>query len=473
MKTIVWFRQDLRIADNAALSEACKTGEIIPVFILDEKDRPLGAASKWWLHHSLSALSRSLGGLILRKGDPLEILRELADEAGAQAIYWNRSYEPHSIQRDTKIKKQLNEQSGLEVKSFPGSVLYEPWEIETGSGGPYKVYTPFWKSIQARGFPSPLPKPQIKLVEEYTHSANLESWNLLPSNPNWADGWETLWQPGERGALSRMEEFLKAGIQGYGELRNRPDLPNVSRLSPHIHFGEISPRTLVAMSSFHAEKHPETAGDVHKFQAEIAWRDFANHLLYHFPSIPEKNWKPAFDYYPWREDKHQLEAWQKGKTGYPMVDAGMRELWHTGYMHNRIRMLVGSFLVKHLQMHWKHGEAWFWDTLLDADLANNTSSWQWIAGSGADAAPYFRIFNPFTQGPKFDPNGEYIRKWCPELAELPNKYIHAPHEAPALELRAAGVELGTNYPHPIVNHKVARERALSGYEAVKQAGNNG
>lgn len=468
MRTICWFRQDLRIADHPALSHACSQGEVIPVFILDQDDRKLGGASKWWLHHSLKALEKTLGALIVKSGNPKSVLDDLAKQYEADAIYWNRSYEPHSVNRDTELKTHFKTQ-GIEVQSFTGSVLYEPWEIETGTGGPYKVYTPFWKSIQAKGFPKPLPAPIISLAKiEVDHNA-IDKLDLLPNNPNWAKDWETLWTPGENGAHLQTETFLEHGINGYGELRNRPDLPNVSRLSPHIHFGEISPRSLVAISSFFVDKVQKYASDINKFQAEIAWRDFANHLMFHFPNITEENWKPAFDYYPWRDDEIQLKAWQQGMTGYPMVDAGMRELWHTGYMHNRIRMLVGSFLVKHLQMHWKHGEAWFWDTLLDADLANNTSSWQWIAGSGADAAPYFRIFNPLTQGPKFDPNGEYVRQWCPELSELPNKVIHAPHEASALELRAAGVELGKTYPLPIVDHKLARTRALEGYEKVKEA----
>lgn len=468
MTTLCWFRQDLRLTDNAALSAASSRGEIVPVFILDPSDRPLGSASKWWLHHSLKALSSSLGGLVVKMGNPADVLSELIKHYDADAVYWNRSYEPHAVERDTELKKKLTEQN-IEAKSFVGSVIYEPWEIKTGSGGPYKVYTPFWKSIQAKGFPPPIHAPKIQLAKLEVSMEEIDSLELLPHSPNWADGWRDLWTPGEDGAKKQFDTFLESGIQGYGELRNRPDLPNVSRLSPHIHFGEISPRALLAKSAFHAQQIPSIAGDIHKFQAEVAWRDFANHLLYHFPEIPTKNWKPAFDHYPWREDEKQLRAWQKGETGYPMVDAGMRELWHTGYMHNRIRMLVGSFLVKHLQMHWSHGEAWFWDTLLDADLANNTSSWQWIAGSGADAAPYFRIFNPLTQGPKFDPNGDYVRKWCPELSKLSNKFIHTPHEAPPLELRAAGVELGVHYPKPIVDHKQARERALSGYDAVKQA----
>lgn len=468
-KTLVWFRQDLRLEDNPALFHACENGEIIPVFILDENDRELGGASKWWLHHSLISLRDSLGGLVLRKGDPLSILKSLLDETKADGIFWNRGYEPHIVQRDTEIKSTLGN-DGFDIKSFNGSVVREPWEIETGSGGPYKVYTPFWKSNIAKGIPEPKQAPQsITLASIDNLGENLDDWNLLPTNPNWAQDWQALWQPGEEGAMSRLDAFLEDDIKDYGELRNRPDLPNISRLSPHIHFGEVSPRQICAKAYARKSSLSEYAGDIDKFVAEVGWRDFANHLLFHFPEIPTKNWKPAFDDYPWRENAEDLKAWQKGMTGYPMVDAGMRELWHTGYMHNRIRMLVGSFLVKHLQLHWSHGEAWFWDTLCDADLANNTSSWQWISGSGADAAPYFRIFNPISQGPKFDPNGEYVRKWCPELSKLPNKLLHAPHEATSAELSKAGIELGKTYPKPMVDHKTAREAALKGYEAVKSA----
>lgn len=470
MTSIVWFRQDLRLTDNLALLNASKLGDIIPIFILDETDRALGGATKWWLHHSLKALEKSLGGLVLRRGEPLSILNSIINKTNADAVFWNRGYEPHIVKRDTEIKASLSSED-LEVKSFSGSVIREPWEVETGSGGPYKVYTPFWKSNIAKGLPAPESKTNHTLASLDGLSENIDDWNLLPRDPNWAEGWETSWMPGEDGAMNQFEHFLENGIQGYGELRNRPDLPNVSRLSPHIHFGEISPRQLCSIANQKSQNKPEHSDDIAKFVAEVGWRDFANHLLFHFPEIPEKNWKPAFDAYPWRENEEDLHAWQKGMTGYPMVDAGMRELWHTGYMHNRIRMLVGSFLVKHLQLHWSHGEAWFWDTLCDADMANNTTSWQWISGSGADAAPYFRIFNPISQGPKFDPKGEYVRKWCPELAKLDNKFLHAPFEAPPHELAKAGIELGKTYPLPIVDHATARKRALDGYEAVKSAQN--
>ncbi len=469
MKTICWFRQDLRLADNYALTHAAQKGDIIPVFILDEEDRELGGASKWWLHHSLKALEKSLGGLIFMRGKPLECLKKLAKISETDRIYWNRSYEPHSVARDKTIKAHFKSE-GFEVKSFCGSLVREPWESETGSGGPYKVFTPFWKQNIAKGLPAPIPAPNFKLATLPKMGDQLDAWNLLPTNPDWADGWHYMWVPGETGAANQLDRFLENGLLGYGELRNRPDLPHhCSHLSPHLHFGEISPRQVCAKANFTADQNFAVEKDVAKFIAQIGWRDFSNHLMFHFPEITKRNWKPAFDNYPWVENPEQLKAWQRGQTGYPMVDAGMRELWHTGYMHNRIRMLVASFLVKHLRIHWSAGEAWFWDTLLDADMANNKASWQWVSGSGADAAPYFRIFSPISQGPKFDPNADYVRKWCPELKDLPNKYIHTPFEAPFGELAMAGVKLGETYPQPIVDHKKAREAALAGYQHVKAA----
>lgn len=470
MTSIMWFRQDLRLSDNPALLHACSQGEIIPLFILDASDRKLGGASKWWLHHSLKSLEEDLGGLVVRQGDPLSIISSMIADTGAEGVYWNRGYEPHIVRRDTEIKSVLGE-DGHDVKSFPGSVVREPWEVETGSGDPYKVYTPFWKAVLSKGIPGPAGHAKPELADLSGLGEKIDNLKLLPEKPDWAEGWQDLWSPGEKGAMQQLEQFLENGLEGYGELRNRPDLPNVSRLSPHLHFGEISPRQVCEIAYRKAGDQAKYSGDVKKFVAEIGWRDFANNLLFHFPEIPEKNWKPAFDAFPWRENEEDLQAWRKGQTGYPMIDAGMRELWQTGYMHNRVRMLVASFLVKHLRIHWKHGEEWFWDTLCDADMANNTTSWQWVTGSGADAAPYFRIFNPISQGPKFDPAGDYVRKWCPELAELDTKYIHAPFDAPDEALEKAGVELGKTYPHPLVDHAEAREAALKGYEDVKDAGN--
>ncbi len=467
MTTLVWFRNDLRISDHPALAEAARRGPVVPVFVLDDKDPwPPGGASKWWLHHSLTALKAGLGGLILRRGDAREIIIELAEETKAGAVYWNRAYEPHSVARDTAIKAALGE-AGMQARSFKANVLHEPWELETGAGGPFKVYTPFWRAAKTRAVEPPLSAPELQMTVPAGIGDNLEDWALLPSGPGWAAGWREHWTPGEAGAQARLAAFLQEDLKGYGTLRDRPDLPNVSRLSPHLHFGEISPRQIWAQTRFAADQDASLEKDAQKFLGEVGWREFSTHLLFHFPTLPDQNWRPTFDAFPWRDNPAALAAWQKGRTGYPMVDAGLRELWHTGSMHNRVRMVAASFLIKHLRLHWKHGEMWFWDTLLDADLANNAAGWQWVAGSGADAAPYFRIFNPVTQGRKFDPEGAYVRRWCPELTSLPTEFIHAPFDAPAEVLAAAGVVLGETYPEPLVEHGAARAAALKGYEAVK------
>ena len=473
MTAIVWFRQDLRIADNPALHEAAREGKVLPVFIQEDADRvgdthPPGGASRWWLHRSLDALHSELGGLTCLRGDARVVLPALVRETGAKAVYWNRCYEPHAIERDSTIKADIKA-DGVDVRSFNASLLFEPWEVETRAGGPFKVYSPFWRALQEKTVPDPLGAPERLELASGPAGEDIADWGLLPSRPNWARGFEDVWQPGERGAMNRLESFLQEGLENYGSLRDRPDLPNVSRLSPHLHFGEISPRQI-----WHKTKQLDRySSDTGKFLSEIAWREFAYHLLYHFPKMPSQNWKPDFDAYPWRDSPQDLEAWQRGKTGYPIVDAGMRELWHTGYMHNRVRMIAASFLVKHLRLHWHHGEAWFRDTLVDADLANNSAGWQWVAGSGADAAPYFRVFNPMSQGAKFDPDGAYVRKWCPELKRLATEHIHAPFLAPQEALDRAGVKLGQTYPHPIVDHPAARKAALEGYEQVKQASDSG
>ncbi|MGS4988436.1 cryptochrome/photolyase family protein [Roseibium sp. RP-7] len=474
MTTLVWFRQDLRIKDNPALFEAARKGRVLPVFILEPAEQtgethPLGGASLWWLHHSLASLKADLPGLIFLRGSARHLIPQLAKEVEAEAVFWNRCYEPHAIERDTDLKKVLKE-DGFEVKSFKASLLFEPWELETKSGGPFKVYSPFWKAAQQKTIDDALPAPEKLEFADYDGGEKLESFDLLPTKPNWAKGWEDCWQPGEAGAAERLDGFFEEGLKGYGTLRNRPDLPNVSRLSPHLHFGEISPRQIWHATQKVMDRKSSVAGDGMKFLSEIAWREFAYHLLYHFPKLPSDNWRSTFDAYPWQEPGDALEKWQKGQTGYPIVDAGMRELWQTGYMHNRVRMIVASFLIKHLRIHWHHGEAWFRDTLVDADLANNSASWQWVAGSGADAAPYFRVFNPITQGEKFDPEGVYIRKWVPELRDLDTHYLFAPFDAPAETLKKAGITLGETYPKPLVDHAKARKAALDGYEAVKQAG---
>ncbi|GGB42153.1 deoxyribodipyrimidine photo-lyase [Roseibium aquae] len=472
MTTIVWFRQDLRLADNPALTAAASAGTVIPVFIWDEmadltNSQPLGGAGKWWLHHSLAMLARDLGGLVLRTGDPKQELLDLVDKTGATAVRWNRCYDPYAIKRDAVIKTALKDK-GLEVESHRAALMFEPWTIETKSGGPYKVFTPFWRAVREIGLDRPLPSP-AKLVVDPAPGLDLGDLALLPQSPDWAEGWDRMWTPGERGAHKRLAEFVETGLAGYAEKRNRPDLPNVSRLSPFLRYGNISPRQAWVAASDARDLMPFLQQDAETFMSELVWREFSYHLLYHFPDLPTENWKRTFDAYPWVEDAAALRAWQTGRTGYPIVDAGMRELWQTGYMHNRVRMIVGSFLIKHLRQHWRHGEAWFRDTLLDADLASNAASWQWVAGSGADAAPYFRIFNPYTQGQKFDPEGDYVRKWVPELKDLPAPYLHTPHMAPQSALEKAGIRLGDTYPLPIVDHAAARKAALAGYEQIKGA----
>ncbi|WP_150525129.1 cryptochrome/photolyase family protein [Roseibium sediminis] len=471
MTTIVWFRQDLRASDNAALYHAAQKGAVLPVYILEEgapltNCQPIGGAGNWWLHHSLCALKEQLGGLVLLKGDPKDLLPDLAREVGAEAVLWNRVYDRHAIERDTAIKASLKE-AGVYVESFKGSVLNEPFELKTGSGGPYKVFSPYWRAVKSLPFVPPLPRPEKLELADSVLSLDVVELDLLPVTPNWAEGWETLWRPGEKGAQDRLSDFLDENLLGYGEDRNRPDLPNVSRLSPHLRFGEISPAQIWSATQMIADAHPELAKDADKFLSEVVWREFSYHLLYHFQDLPEQNWKTGFDAYPWRNSPEDLRAWQRGETGYPIVDAGMRELWQTGYMHNRVRMIVASFLVKHLRIDWREGEKWFRDTLVDADVANNAASWQWVTGCGADAAPYFRIFNPYTQAQKFDPDGTYIRKWVPELKHLPAPQLFAPQDASPMDLREAGVRLGETYPLPMVNHQSARQKALEGYETVK------
>jgi deoxyribodipyrimidine photo-lyase len=469
MTTIVWFRQDLRTRDNPALAAAASRGAVIPIFILDEFSSGLqwrlGGASRWWLHHSLAALRNDLGQLAMFRGDSRDLLPAIIKKVGASAIYWNRCYESFAVARDRELKVSL-QKLGVEVRSFNSSLLHEPWELATGSGSPFKVYTPYWRASLIKPVMAPLRSPNLEVETCANLGERLEDWSLLPVKPNWALGWGTLWQPGEAGALYQFNEFVKNGLTKYRETRDRPDLQGTSRLSPHLHWGEISPRQIWARLTLEAED-PLKRDGADKFLSEIGWREYSHHLLYHFPTLPERNWRQNFDAYPWRETVSDLQAWQRGMTGYPLVDAGMRELWQTGWMHNRVRMITASFLVKHLRIDWRHGEAWFWDTLVDADLANNAAGWQWVAGSGADASPYFRMFNPITQGKKFDPDGDYVRRWCPELARLPNEFIHEPFKAKPETLAQAGITLGSTYPSPIVDHDQARRAALDGYAKVR------
>jgi deoxyribodipyrimidine photo-lyase len=473
---IVWFRRDLRLADQPALLAALAAADtVIPVYIHspgEEGDWAPGAASRWWLHGSLAALDTELrvrgSRLVLREGPAPGALEALIAETGATAIYWNRLYEPATIARDTAVKQSLVAQ-GVEAISCNGHLLFEPWTIRNGAGEPYRVFTPFWKACLAQlgTLPSPRTAPErLPAVPARLASIPLGALGLLP-RIRWDAGLASTWLPGEAGALATLERFVEEAIAAYEADRNRPDLAGSSRLSPYLHFGELSP--CQALAAARAPGRGDTAGAV-SFVRELGWREFAHHLLYHFPHTPDAPLDGRFASLDWREDPALLDAWQRGRTGYPIVDAGMRELWHTGWMHNRVRMVVASLLTKNLFMHWRHGARWFWDTLVDADLANNTLGWQWTAGCGADAAPYYRVFNPVLQAEKFDPDRAYIRRWLPELAALPDKYVHCPWQAPADVLLAAGVRLGQDYPLPIVDPRSSRDEALRRFEGLKRPG---
>ena len=456
--------------DNPALFEASQNGSVIPVFIWspNEEDVTLGAASRWWLHHSLEKLGaklRDLGGkLILRSGKSLQNLKSLAKNTGARAVYWNRRYEPLIQKRDDKIENELKE-IGLEVKVFKANLLVEPIEVENKSGLPFKVFTPFWRQcLKQLNTEKPLQPPKnFEKHELEPESCNLSELNLK-TNQSWAKGLEHVWNPGESNAHLNLNLFINEALEKYSEARNFPDCSGTSRLSPHLRFGEISPKQI-----WHAIKESgEENWKESQYLAEIGWREFGYHLLYHFPHTISEALRPAFNRFEWADNSDHLRAWQQGQTGYPLVDAGMRQLWATGWMHNRVRMVVASFLVKHLLIDWRSGAEWFWDTLVDADLASNTQGWQWTAGCGADAAPYFRIFNPITQSKKFDPKGSYIHRWVPELRGLKPPYLFEPWNAVDIELSAAGIRLGKNYPYPIVDHSESRIRALKAYEKIKK-----
>ncbi len=479
---LVWFRQDLRIHDNPALAVALERHEtVLPLYVLDvasEGSWQPGGASKWWLHHALADLDQLLntaGSICLfAKGDSLEILRQLIRETGATAIYWNRRYEPHAIARDSKIKSALKE-DGVTVESFNAALLNEPWTINNKSGKPFQVFTPYWKHCQTLDVPSVININDKKLESSAAtaplqkklakHCVSLEELELLPKI-KWDSGFHDTWEPNRKAGLKRLNAFLTDAVSDYSTKRNRPDIEGTSRLSPYLHWGQIGPREVFAIADRHGLTQQAGAK---KFLAEIGWREFSYHLMYHFPDTPEEPLREQFNSFPWQTNIKLLRAWQKGQTGYPIVDAGMRQLWHTGWMHNRVRMIAGSLLVKHLLLPWQEGARWFWDTLVDADLASNTQGWQWTAGCGADAAPYFRIFNPMTQGAKFDPNGDYVRQWVPELKNVSTKYIHQPWEASSQELQEAGVVLGENYPEPIIDHKAGRDRALRAFEEITES----
>ena len=466
---IMWFRQDLRLSDNPALLNAIQQGRVLPVFILDEgNDWSIGGASRWWLHHSLLALNESLqGNLWILRGDAAELLPQLAREHSASHAFWNRCYEPSIIRRDSLIKEQLTA-VGITATSSNGSLIWEPWENLKQDGTPYKIFTPFYKYAIANNppaAPSPAANANFDTVKCLQGKNRIDDLNLLPEI-NWYEQIASQWQPGELGARQRLQNFAENGLYDYRDGRDYPAKRSVSMLSPHLHFGEISPREAASVVKQVGDIDSNEEQAAH-FIRELAWREFSYYTLYHFPHICQQNMKSQFDRFPWVKDQKSLCLWQQGQTGFPLVDAGMRELWQTGTMHNRVRMIVGSFLVKNLMIHWLEGARWFWDCLLDADLANNSCSWQWVAGSGADAAPYFRIFNPVTQSTKFDPEGSYIRKYVPELNGLSNKAIHDPSSAAASELEKAGVILGEHYPRAIVDLKESRVRALDAYKALR------
>jgi deoxyribodipyrimidine photo-lyase len=468
--TIVWFRQDLRLQDNPALGAAIRRGSwILPLYIhcqAEAGDWPAGGATCWWRHHSLEQLSAALASrgarLILKSGHAQEVIGALARSSGADAVYWNRCYEPAAIARDAALKQTLRAR-GLRCESFNGALLAEPWDVRSPAGKPYRLFSPFRRRLlEQLRLPPALECPRtLPAPASWPRSESLAALGLLPQL-TWYRGMTGHWHPGEAGAGKRVRQFLGRPLRQYGALRDRPDREGTSSLSPHLHFGELSVRALWRLGVKRRGWRDSA------FASELIWREFAHHLLYYNPATPLEPLDASFQRFAWHSTPATLRAWQRGLTGLPIVDAGMRQLWAIGWMHNRVRMIVASVLVKNLRQHWLHGARWFWDTLVDADLANNTMNWQWVAGCGADAAPFFRIFNPVAQGERFDPNGDYVRRWVPELAALPAAHIHTPHLAPAEVLATARVHIGHTYPAPLVNLKRSREEALAAYQTMRR-----
>lgn len=466
MSALVWFRTDLRLCDNPALYHALRTHDkVYAVYIHpspnhkeSHRHRDYGGAKKTWLHHSLQSLSHSLeGALTILIGDEIEEITKFAKLHQIDTIYWNRRYDMVGRTIDELIEKKLKN-LGIKIHHFKASLLFEPWEIKTGQGNNYTVFTPFWRQClqHAHLLTPPLPTPSLaNIARPQSLGATLKSLQLLPQHPNWSKKIYHNWEATEAAALVKLESFLQTGTRDYKEMRNYPMRPGTSGLSPYLSMGQISPRTI-----YHRVSQLPPSPGIATFLSEIGWREFSYHLLYYFPDFATRNFKNNFDHVIWDNNQSHLISWQKGMTGYPLVDAGMRELYATGWMHNRVRMITASFLIKDLLLDWRLGEQWFWDTLLDADVANNPVSWQWVAGCGADAAPYFRVFNPTLQGEKFDPRGDYVRHWCPELSALPDKFIHKPWLATPAILREAKVQLGITYPNPLVNHDIMKIEAI-------------
>jgi deoxyribodipyrimidine photo-lyase len=462
---IVWFRADLRLADHPALAAAARAGRpVIPVFVLDDGNRHAmpGAAGRWWLRRSLDRLAADLAGLgsrlVLRRGNAARVLPALLRETGAAAILASRSHEP----RPRAVERLLAE-AGVPLELHAGNHLFAPGSVLTGAGAPFRVFTPFHRACLAAPPPAePVPAPRaLAAPAAWPPGEALSDWDAPQADSG--DGWAALWTPGEAGAAARLDAFLDALGARYRRDRDFPALAGTSRLSPHLHFGEISARQV-----WHAaRRHPDAgSAGIEAFLRELAWREFSCHLLHHFPDMTHRPLRREFEDFPWREDPAGLAAWQRGETGYPIVDAGMRELWRTGYMHNRVRMIAASFLVKDLRIDWRRGAAWFRERLVDADAACNSSNWQWVAGCGTDAAPYFRVFNPALQARKFDPEGSYIRQWVPELGSVPEGHVAEPWAMPAADRERAGLKLGQTYPHPIIDHREARRAALAAFGAM-------